>query len=124
MEGATCSQLAMRPVSFVCVVAVNPKPPSLMDVNSRILSLDVNGAASHFSCSSMVMWSSVVAVVVSMPIVRAVKLASLAVAVLQRACATCVLSPSSCNLLSRMAVVLRFWISLWSSGAEESRIRV
>ena len=36
--GATCFQLATRAVSLMCKVDVNPNPPSLMEVKSRMLS--------------------------------------------------------------------------------------
>ena len=93
MVGPTCFQLAMRAVSLICSVDVKPNPPSLMEVNSRMLSCGVSVVLSQELSRFTVMVSRVLAVVVSKPMARAVKFASPAVTVRQRAWATCVVRP-------------------------------
>ena len=93
MAGAFWCQLATRAVSLMWRVDVKPKPPLLIEVKSCMLSLGVSGRLSHCSWSLTVIVSRVVAVVVSMPMARAVKVVSLAVAMRQRAWATWVVSP-------------------------------
>ena len=85
MVGATCFQLATRAVSLMCSVEVKPKPPSFMEVNSRMLSCAVRVVLSQLLNRLTVMVPRVLAVVASKPIARAVKFASPAVAVRQRA---------------------------------------
>ena len=93
IAGAVCCQLATRAVSLMLRVDVNPKPPSLIEVNSWMLSLQVNVRLSHCSKRLEVIVSRVFAVAESRPIARAVKDASPVVAVRHRAWATCVVSP-------------------------------
>ena len=93
MLGAPCFQLATRAVSLICSVDVKPNPPSLMEVKSCMLSCGVSVVSSQVLNRLTVMASRALAVVVSKPMARAVKFASPAVAVRQRAWATCVVRP-------------------------------
>ena len=81
MDGATDCQLATRAVSLMWVAEVKPKPPLAMELKSWMLSDGVKVVFVHCSCKLTVIWSSWWAVVGLIPMVRAVKVASLAVAV-------------------------------------------
>ena len=85
------------------------------------MSAFVRGSRSHSSQKSVVILSSLFAVCESSPAVRAVKVASLAVAVRQRACVTCVQRPAACRSFRRLAVAMRFAMRRCNSGACSSR---
>lgn len=111
MAGATCCQLATRAVSLIWIADVKPNPPLLMEVKSCALSYGVSLVSSHSSCSLTVKLSRLVAVVVSRPMARAVKVASPAVAVRHNAWATCVVRPWDRRCCSRVAVWVRLVMS-------------
>ena len=116
IKGATCVQLAMKAVPLYASQDANPKPEFVKELKMRTESIGVSGVRSHSPQKSKVICSRCLAVSESRPTIRTVNVESLAPAVLQNACAMCVLRRLWRSCFRRQAAATRLLRSLCISG--------